>query len=137
MYNSVYKPLVNAETWTILPLLLRPRSTGRVSLRSKDPLVYPVIEPMYFRHREDVLTLIEGIRIAMAVSSNSSENHLSYNFLLDIQHVSISNLRLSAPYHPPTRLQQIPSLQRRLLGVQSSSLHFHNLSPHQYLQNGT
>jgi len=68
VYNSVYKPLVNAETWTILPLLLRPLSTGRVSLRSKDPLAYPVIEPMYFRHRKDVMTIVEGIKIAMAVS---------------------------------------------------------------------
>lgn len=30
VYNSMYKPLVPAETWTILPLLLRPLSTGKL-----------------------------------------------------------------------------------------------------------
>lgn len=28
IFNTLYKPLINAETWTILPLLLRPLSTG-------------------------------------------------------------------------------------------------------------
>ncbi|CAB0020141.1 unnamed protein product [Nesidiocoris tenuis] len=69
VYNTMYKPLVPAETWTILPLLLRPMSTGRVTLRSKDPFTPPVIDPNYFTHRIDVLRLIEGIRIAMNVSS--------------------------------------------------------------------
>ncbi|RZF42366.1 hypothetical protein LSTR_LSTR004174 [Laodelphax striatellus] len=69
VYNVMYKPLVNAETWTILPLLLRPKSTGRVRLKSKNPLTKPIIEPRYFTHREDVDTLIEGIRIALNVSA--------------------------------------------------------------------
>lgn len=35
VYNTMYKPLVEAETWTILPLLLRPKSSGYVRLKSK------------------------------------------------------------------------------------------------------
>lgn len=72
VYNTVYKPLKDAETWTILPLLLRPKSTGWIRLKSKDPSVYPDINPNYFTHREDVLTLIEGIRIALNVSNTAS-----------------------------------------------------------------
>lgn len=72
VYNTMYKPLVNSETWTILPLLLRPKSTGWVRLKSRNPLHYPAIEPNYFAHREDILTLIEGIRIAHAVSNSSA-----------------------------------------------------------------
>ncbi|KAK6636425.1 hypothetical protein RUM43_010086 [Polyplax serrata] len=72
VYNTVYKPLVNAETWTILPLLLRPKSSGRVSLKSSNPLDYPVIEPNYFRYKEDVQVLIEGIKIAMAISNTTA-----------------------------------------------------------------
>ena len=68
----MYKPLVNAETWTILPLLLRPRSAGWVRLKSRNPLHYPLIEPNYFAHREDVEILIEGIRIANAVSNSTA-----------------------------------------------------------------
>jgi len=68
----MYKPLVNAETWTILPLLLRPRSSGWIRLKSRNPLHYPVIEPNYFAHREDVKTLIEGIRIAHQISNTTA-----------------------------------------------------------------
>ncbi|XP_051160391.1 glucose dehydrogenase [FAD, quinone]-like [Leptopilina boulardi] len=72
VYNTMYKPLVNAETWTILPLLLRPKSSGWIRLRSRNPLVYPDINPNYFTHKEDIDVLVEGIRIAMAVSNSSA-----------------------------------------------------------------
>ncbi|KAH1018844.1 hypothetical protein HUJ05_006535 [Dendroctonus ponderosae] len=60
IYNTVYKPLKNAETWTILPLLLRPKSTGWIRLKSKDPKVHPDIIPNYFTHIEDIQVLTEG-----------------------------------------------------------------------------
>lgn len=72
IYNTVYKPLKNAETWTILPLLLRPRSTGWIKLKSKDPKVYPDIIPNYFTHKEDIQVLTEGIRIALNVSATKA-----------------------------------------------------------------
>ncbi|KAJ8917312.1 hypothetical protein NQ315_002330 [Exocentrus adspersus] len=72
VFNTVYKPLKNAETWTILPLLLRPRSSGWVRLKSKDPEVYPDINPNYFTHKEDIQALIEGIRIALNVSNSNA-----------------------------------------------------------------
>ncbi len=72
LYNTMYKPLVKAETWTILPLLLRPKSSGWIRLKSKNPFIYPIIEPNYFAYKEDVATLIEGIRIAFNVSNTPS-----------------------------------------------------------------
>ncbi|XP_050520622.1 glucose dehydrogenase [FAD, quinone] [Daktulosphaira vitifoliae] len=72
VYNIVYKPLINAETWTILPLLLRPKSSGWVRLKSKNPMTYPIIEPNYFAYPEDVEVLIEGIRIAFNVSNTAA-----------------------------------------------------------------
>lgn len=69
VYNTVYKPLHNVETYSILPLLLRPRSTGWVRLRSNNPLAKPLIEPNYFAHREDVNVLVEGIKLAINISA--------------------------------------------------------------------
>ncbi|XP_058447544.1 glucose dehydrogenase [FAD, quinone] [Malaya genurostris] len=71
-YNTVYKPLQSAETWTILPLLLRPKSTGWVRLQSRNPFIQPTIEPNYFAHPEDVAVLVEGIKIAVNVSSTQA-----------------------------------------------------------------
>lgn len=72
VYNTVYKPLVKAETWTILPLLLRPKSTGWIRLKSKDPMVYPEINPNYFTHKEDMDILVDAIRIAIQVSNTTT-----------------------------------------------------------------
>ncbi|XP_018311861.1 glucose dehydrogenase [FAD, quinone] [Mycetomoellerius zeteki] len=72
VYNVMYKPLHNVETWSILPLLLRPKSTGWIRLKSKNPLVQPDINPNYFTHKEDMDVLVEGIRLAMRVSNTSA-----------------------------------------------------------------
>ncbi|KAG7204868.1 hypothetical protein KM043_005268 [Ampulex compressa] len=72
IYNTMYKPLNNAETWSILPLLLRPKSSGWIRLKSRNPLVYPDINPNYFTHPDDMPVLVEGIRIAMRISNTSA-----------------------------------------------------------------
>lgn len=82
VYNTVYKPLINSETWTLLPLLLRPKSSGWLRLKSKNPLVYPIIEPNYFAHPDDVRVLIEGIRIAFNVSNTAEFRKYSSRPLL-------------------------------------------------------
>lgn len=61
LYNAVYRPISNQDSYTILPLLLRPKSRGWVRLRSANPLHYPVINANYFHHPLDVATLVEGI----------------------------------------------------------------------------
>jgi choline dehydrogenase len=72
IFNTLYKPLLDAETWTILPLLLRPKSAGTLRLRSRNPLHHPNIRTNYLSHPEDVFTLIEGIRIAMQISNTTA-----------------------------------------------------------------
>lgn len=72
VYNTVYKPLIGIDTWTILPLLLRPKSSGWVRLKSANPLVYPEIIPNYFTHKEDMDILVDGIRIALNLSDTKA-----------------------------------------------------------------
>ncbi len=43
--------------------LLRPRSRGRLSLASADPLAAPRIDPAFLQHPDDVVELIEGYRL--------------------------------------------------------------------------
>lgn len=68
LYNTVYKPIANRDVWTIMPLLLRPRSRGWVRLRSKNPFEYPAINANYFDDPFDIKTLVEGAKIAIRVS---------------------------------------------------------------------
>ena len=43
--------------------LLHPKSTGTIVLKGTDPLDQPAIDPAYLREKEDLQTLIRGIRI--------------------------------------------------------------------------
>ncbi len=44
--------------------VVRPRSRGRVWLRSADPNAPPRIDPGHFRHADDILRAIDGVRAA-------------------------------------------------------------------------
>ncbi|KAJ8917311.1 hypothetical protein NQ315_002329 [Exocentrus adspersus] len=72
LYNTVYKPISNKDVWTLMPLLLRPRSRGWVRLRSKNPFQAPLINANYFSDPFDVKTLVEGAKIAINISRASA-----------------------------------------------------------------
>lgn len=68
LYETVFRPIDNRDVWTLMPLLLRPRSRGMIRLRSKNPFHYPLIYANYFKERRDIETLVEGVKIALDVS---------------------------------------------------------------------
>ncbi|XP_075155520.1 glucose dehydrogenase [FAD, quinone] [Haematobia irritans] len=68
LYQEVYHPIGNKDSWSIIPLLLRPRSRGWVRLRSANPFVYPIINANYFDDPLDVKVLVEGAKIALRVA---------------------------------------------------------------------
>lgn len=71
-YQAVFAPLNNQDTFSIFPMLLRPKSVGSIKLRSKNPFDYPFIYPNYFDKEEDIKTLVEGTKIAIALSRTKS-----------------------------------------------------------------
>lgn len=67
-YDKVFGPIADKDAWSILPMLLRPKSKGIIKLRSKKPFDYPLIYPNYFMDDFDMRTLIEGVKIAVQLS---------------------------------------------------------------------
>jgi choline dehydrogenase-like flavoprotein len=55
--------------FTIGAVLLQPRSSGVVRLRSRDPLDKPLIEPRYLSYPEDLQVLAAGIELARRIVS--------------------------------------------------------------------
>jgi choline dehydrogenase len=51
------------------PSLLTPKSRGRITLRSSDPLQPPAIDPCYLSDPGDLPPLVEGIRLARRIAS--------------------------------------------------------------------
>lgn len=62
LYNDVYRPIENVESFTVLFMLLHPKSKGHLELRSARPLDYPKLYGNYLTHPQDVATMIAAIR---------------------------------------------------------------------------
>lgn len=58
LYASVYEPILYKDAFTIAPLLLRPRSRGKISLRDASPYSHPFIFPNYLDDPHDLKTLV-------------------------------------------------------------------------------
>ena len=80
VWDEYYKPIVNRDSWQVLPTLLRPRSTGYIRLKSSDPYTKPLINPPYFDDENDLKILVEGTKIAMNLSQTHSFRNLGSKF---------------------------------------------------------
>jgi choline dehydrogenase-like flavoprotein len=69
LYKEMWAPIQDTYTWTIMPLLLRPKSRGWVRLQSKNPFVAPTMNPNYYDDPLDMLTMIEGAKIALRTAN--------------------------------------------------------------------
>ncbi|XP_053617639.1 glucose dehydrogenase [FAD, quinone]-like isoform X2 [Plodia interpunctella] len=68
IYTDTFGPLGRAETFMVFPMLMRPKSKGRVMLQSRNPKVHPTIIPNYFDDPEDLQKIVEGIKLAIEIS---------------------------------------------------------------------
>jgi choline dehydrogenase-like flavoprotein len=62
VYDEMFTPLGNGDTFMVFPMVLRPKSRGRIKLRSSNPFEYPTILPNYFSDPYDMQISIRGIR---------------------------------------------------------------------------
>jgi choline dehydrogenase len=56
--------------YTLYPGLLKPRSRGRLSLKSSDPGDRPLIDPAYLEDPDDVKRLVNAVRIAREIGGS-------------------------------------------------------------------
>ncbi|XP_054166150.1 glucose dehydrogenase [FAD, quinone]-like [Oppia nitens] len=67
VYAQVYKPYSTSHSFSLDPVLLRPKSRGYIRLRSPNPYDHPVIDPKYFTDPDDIHSMVEGMKISIAV----------------------------------------------------------------------
>ena len=63
-----------------LPIILHPKSRGTITLKSKDPMEYPAIDPKYLTAKEDVDTFIRAIRIVEQLIQTSAFSIIGADF---------------------------------------------------------
>lgn len=62
-YQQVYRDVMGQPAFGLVPVLLRPQSRGRISLKSTNPFHWPRMEPNFYTDRNDLTRLIEGVRM--------------------------------------------------------------------------
>jgi len=81
--NDMWHKYLGKYGWTILPMLLKPKSRGRIRLRANDINVKPEIMANYFDDPEDVETMLAGIKSAIKVSQTKSMQALGSELMND------------------------------------------------------
>ncbi|XP_023338867.1 glucose dehydrogenase [FAD, quinone], partial [Eurytemora carolleeae] len=69
---EMFKPLIHKDAWSVIPMILRPKSRGRIMLRSTNPFDKPLIYAGYFTHPEDIKVLVEGVKIVIAMAKTNA-----------------------------------------------------------------
>ncbi|XP_071550300.1 glucose dehydrogenase [FAD, quinone] isoform X1 [Panulirus ornatus] len=67
-WQQVFKPISFRDSWSVYPMLLRPKSRGYITLRSASPFDKPYITHNYLTEPQDVKVMVEGIKIALALA---------------------------------------------------------------------
>ena len=62
VYRQVFGPVAGRDAYSLVPIILRPRSRGRIKLRSNDPFLAPLLYANYFEDVYDLHVLVEGVK---------------------------------------------------------------------------
>lgn len=61
--KEVYADIMGKNAFSLVPIIMRPKSRGWLRLKSKNPFQWPRMEPNYLSHPEDLNTLVEGAKL--------------------------------------------------------------------------
>ncbi|XP_062565673.1 glucose dehydrogenase [FAD, quinone]-like [Armigeres subalbatus] len=71
-YRKTFESARGRHAFGIAPVLMRPRSRGRLYLKSTNPYRWPQMEGRFFDHPKDMSTMIEGIKLAVRIGEAKS-----------------------------------------------------------------
>lgn len=140
VWQKYFTRTFSKHTSTFFTLILHPRSSGTVYIKSRDPKIPPLVDPKYLSKKEDVDTLIEGLKSALRFlktdSLNSVGAYLNTNPFPGCSHHEffsdrylecyVRHLTLSS-YHPvgtcamglPGSKKSVVDTSFRVIGVQT------------------
>lgn len=73
IFEQVYGPIKHKDTWMVFPMLLLPKSKGRIMLRDRNPFRKPLIHANYFTDDgHDQKVILHGIRKVIELSKTQA-----------------------------------------------------------------
>ncbi|OAD62862.1 Glucose dehydrogenase [acceptor] [Eufriesea mexicana] len=76
IYAQLFEKILYKDAYTIIPLLLRPRSRGYIKLRSKNLRDQPIIVPNYYDDPRDLEIMVEAAKIIQKISETPTMKRL-------------------------------------------------------------
>ena len=67
IFQSMYGKVFGRDGFSLVPILLKPKSVGRLRLKSKNPFHWPLFYPNYYDVEEDVETMVRGIKMVSEI----------------------------------------------------------------------
>lgn len=71
VYDQAYIPHLYDDAYSYYPVLLRPKSTGYIKLRSRNPYDMPIIQPNYLSHPDDVRILVDALKLSIKMGMSA------------------------------------------------------------------
>lgn len=82
VYDEMFANLrYDGNTFMVFPMVLRPKSRGRIKLQSNNPFAHPLILPNYFSDPYDVEIAIRGIRLTINLLDTKALKKLNAELL--------------------------------------------------------
>lgn len=81
LYNTVYQPTEGVDGIMIFPMIMRPKSKGRIMLRDANIFHQPLIYPNYFADERDLDVLVKGVRISQQLARTTPMRKLRATML--------------------------------------------------------
>ncbi|KAG5872410.1 hypothetical protein JTB14_012524 [Gonioctena quinquepunctata] len=80
-YTAMYEEILYKDAFTILTLLMRPKSRGRLMLKDKNIHTKVLIYPNYFSDPQDLKVMVEGVKIghSIAMSQTMKKYNTTFN----------------------------------------------------------
>lgn len=81
-YHDMFANLKRgSNTFMVFPMVMRPKSRGRIKLQSSDPFAHPIILPNYFTDPYDIKIAIRGIRKMIDLIDTKAFRKVNAEFL--------------------------------------------------------
>ncbi|XP_050539423.1 glucose dehydrogenase [FAD, quinone]-like [Daktulosphaira vitifoliae] len=81
VYQKVFYPVQEKDSFMVFPMVMRPKSRGRVWLKDTNPFHYPLIDPNYFADEADLNVIVAGVRIIQKMLKTDAMRQLDAQIL--------------------------------------------------------